>query len=315
MSGQTPGNGGPDDSAGPDAELDGGIEREDTAALGNGDAGAASRQLPLALKEGKAPGEDIPGAAASTAAGAGDADPYLGGSWIVDMDVEVGGGDAALPRGAGAIPPPSAEGESPALFGAVSAAAAREGDGADGDIPMVTIDYEAPLRGPTHPARRPDGGIHSLPSSPWASEEGVREVSAGGEHRRVPGADWHELVALDAENPAGGTLNHLLGTPRPARGFGSFLRGRAETLDELAVDTPVAGVRLVAARRWHSNSRGRRATARPSWRRCAVSRRMRWSLISVRRIPRFVWTCGWGRRPPSWSPWPIPLPSRPPTDL
>ena len=52
------------------------------------------------------------------------------------------------------------------------------------------------------------------------------------------------VVAVDAD-PAGGTLNHMLGTPRPARGFGSFLRGRAETLDELAVDTPVAGVRLV----------------------------------------------------------------------
>ena len=38
----------------------------------------------------------------------------------------------------------------------------------------------------------------------------------------------------------------MLGTPRPSRGFGSFLRGRAETLEELAVDTPVAGVRLVA---------------------------------------------------------------------
>ncbi len=53
------------------------------------------------------------------------------------------------------------------------------------------------------------------------------------------------VVAVDAD-PAGGTLNHMLGTARPGRGFGSFLRGRANNLDELAVDTPVAGVRLVA---------------------------------------------------------------------
>lgn len=53
------------------------------------------------------------------------------------------------------------------------------------------------------------------------------------------------VVAVDAD-PAGGSLNHLLGTPRPSRGFGSFLRGRAGGLDELAIDTSVAGVRLVA---------------------------------------------------------------------
>jgi len=53
------------------------------------------------------------------------------------------------------------------------------------------------------------------------------------------------VVTVDAD-PAGGTLNFMLGTPRPVRGFGSFLRGRNESLDELAIDTPVAGVRLVA---------------------------------------------------------------------
>jgi flagellar biosynthesis protein FlhG len=53
------------------------------------------------------------------------------------------------------------------------------------------------------------------------------------------------VVAVDAD-PAGGSLNFMLGAARPARGFSSFLRGRAESLDELAVDTAVAGVRLVA---------------------------------------------------------------------
>jgi flagellar biosynthesis protein FlhG len=53
------------------------------------------------------------------------------------------------------------------------------------------------------------------------------------------------VIAVDAD-PAGGPLNFMLGTLRPTRGFGSFLRGRADSLDELAIDTSVAGVRLVA---------------------------------------------------------------------
>ncbi|HEY4184013.1 MAG TPA: helix-turn-helix domain-containing protein [Polyangia bacterium] len=53
------------------------------------------------------------------------------------------------------------------------------------------------------------------------------------------------VVAVDAD-PAGGALHHMLGAPRPARGLGSFLRGHVASLEELAVDTPVAGVRLIA---------------------------------------------------------------------
>jgi flagellar biosynthesis protein FlhG len=53
-----------------------------------------------------------------------------------------------------------------------------------------------------------------------------------------------KVVAVDAD-PAGGSLHLLLGTPRPPRGFGEFLRGRVEGLTELIVDTPVAGVGLV----------------------------------------------------------------------
>jgi flagellar biosynthesis protein FlhG len=52
------------------------------------------------------------------------------------------------------------------------------------------------------------------------------------------------VVALDAD-PAGGPLHHLLGAPRPLRGFGEFLRGKAAGLGELIVDTPIAGVTLV----------------------------------------------------------------------
>lgn len=53
------------------------------------------------------------------------------------------------------------------------------------------------------------------------------------------------VVAIDAD-PAGGALHLLLGTQRPPRGYGDFLRKRADGLAELIVDTPVAGVGLVA---------------------------------------------------------------------
>src|SRR6185503_15590596 len=41
-----------------------------------------------------------------------------------------------------------------------------------------------------------------------------------------------KVVAVDAD-PAGGSLHLLLGSPRPPRGFGEFLRGRVESLTEL----------------------------------------------------------------------------------
>jgi len=53
------------------------------------------------------------------------------------------------------------------------------------------------------------------------------------------------VVAVDAD-PAGGTLHHMLGAARPTRGFGTFLRGHNPSLEELTVDTAVAGVRLIA---------------------------------------------------------------------
>ena len=55
------------------------------------------------------------------------------------------------------------------------------------------------------------------------------------------------VVAVDAD-PAGGTLHHMLGATRPARGFGTFLRGHGPSLEELAVDTAVAGVRQFVTR-------------------------------------------------------------------
>jgi flagellar biosynthesis protein FlhG len=54
-----------------------------------------------------------------------------------------------------------------------------------------------------------------------------------------------KVVALDAD-PAGGPLHQLLGANRPPRGFGDLLRGKATKLTELIVDTPVAGVGLIA---------------------------------------------------------------------
>jgi flagellar biosynthesis protein FlhG len=53
-----------------------------------------------------------------------------------------------------------------------------------------------------------------------------------------------KVVALDAD-PAGGPLHQLLGAPRPPRGFGEFLRGKIAGLNELIVDTPIAGVGLI----------------------------------------------------------------------
>jgi flagellar biosynthesis protein FlhG len=53
-----------------------------------------------------------------------------------------------------------------------------------------------------------------------------------------------KVVAIDAD-PAGGPLHQLLGAARPPRGFGEFLRGKATSLNELIVDTPIAGVGLI----------------------------------------------------------------------
>jgi flagellar biosynthesis protein FlhG len=53
-----------------------------------------------------------------------------------------------------------------------------------------------------------------------------------------------KVIAIDAD-PAGGPLHQLLGAPRPPRGFGELLRGRATGLGELLFDTPVAGIALV----------------------------------------------------------------------
>ena len=118
-------------------------------------------------------------------------------------------------------------------------------DGDDGDIPIVTVEEAAPP-------------VLASEISAGKDEQPVRHIIAvasgrGGAGKSLLAANiavylaqiGKRVIAVDAD-PAGGALNHMLGTPRPNRGFGSFLRGRAETLDELAVDTPVAGVRLVA---------------------------------------------------------------------
>ena len=54
-----------------------------------------------------------------------------------------------------------------------------------------------------------------------------------------------KVVALDAD-PAGGPLHQLLGAARPPRGFGELLRGKATGLAELVVDSPIAGIGLIA---------------------------------------------------------------------
>lgn len=122
------------------------------------------------------------------------------------------------------------------------------GGGTDGDIPIITVD--------DYP---PPGELSEAKSAGRSSDDQATPTiiaiaaGRGGAGKSLLAANiavylaqiGKRVVAVDAD-PAGGTLNHMLGAPRPGRGFGSFLRGRTEALNELAVDTPVAGVRLIA---------------------------------------------------------------------
>jgi len=135
------------------------------------------------------------------------------------------------------------------------------------DIPLsVSIDEEGPWADADRPfdsptaiasaaAPRHEGAPAS--AQPSADTRAVHVIAVGagrgGAGKSLLAANiavylaqiGKRVVAVDAD-PAGGPLNFMLGAPRPARGFGSFLRGRADSLEELAIDTSVAGVRLVA---------------------------------------------------------------------
>jgi flagellar biosynthesis protein FlhG len=94
------------------------------------------------------------------------------------------------------------------------------------------------------------------PSEPVRTRSRVRLVAfaagRGGTGRSLLAANVavylaqaaKKVVAIDAD-PAGGPLHKLLGAARPPRGFGEFLRGKTNNLNELIVDTPIAGVGLI----------------------------------------------------------------------
>jgi flagellar biosynthesis protein FlhG len=124
----------------------------------------------------------------------------------------------------------------------------------------VDVDVEAPATGEESEA------VEAAPAAEIPGEATVEEheggaprahviafaAGRGGTGRSLLAANvavylaqtGKKVVAIDAD-PAGGSLHLLLGTPRPPRGFGEFLRARVDGLNELIVDTPVAGVGLV----------------------------------------------------------------------
>lgn len=255
MSGSTPDDGDrrPGTELQPGAELDDGIEREEMPSpAGSGGessavAGADARQLPLVLGQGQSPGAPDDGDRPSASPPEDSAPPDdlgLGGMWGVDIDID-GAAPSATARaarvGGSALSPGTTTSGDPRR------ADAREDDGEhDGEIPIITIDYDAPFADVLEPAARgPDEQATPTIIAIAAGRGGAGKSLLAANMAVYLAQVGKRVVAVDAD-PAGGTLNHLLGTPRPGRGFGSFLRGRAETLDELAVDTPVAGVRLIA---------------------------------------------------------------------
>jgi flagellar biosynthesis protein FlhG len=127
------------------------------------------------------------------------------------------------------------------------------------DVPPESGPTEAPESGPLAaeaPAGEPAVEASAPAPAPDAPKSRVRLVAfasgRGGTGRSLLAANVavylaqaaKKVVAIDAD-PAGGPLHQLLGAPRPPRGFGEFLRGKIATLNELIVDTPIAGVGLV----------------------------------------------------------------------
>jgi flagellar biosynthesis protein FlhG len=108
---------------------------------------------------------------------------------------------------------------------------------------------------PSEPVSEPSEPV-SEPSEPLSARSRVRLVAIasgrGGTGRSLLAANVavylaqaaKKVVAIDAD-PAGGPLHQLLGAARPPKGFGEFLRGKTTGLNELIVDTPIAGVGLI----------------------------------------------------------------------
>src|SRR6185312_7957916 len=133
------------------------------------------------------------------------------------------------------------------------------------DEPTVDIEETAPTddgieavdSGPADHAPEPSEPVSGPTLEPMAAPRSrVRLIAIaagrGGTGRSLLSANVavylaqaaKRVVAIDAD-PAGGPLHQLLGAARPPRGFGEFLRGKAPSLNELIVDTPIAGVGLI----------------------------------------------------------------------
>jgi flagellar biosynthesis protein FlhG len=122
----------------------------------------------------------------------------------------------------------------------------EDGDhGADDDAIVVTED-EAPAAAPA--------GVVDGTAAPWARAKLIALASGrGGTGRSLLAANFavylaqagKKVIAIDAD-PAGGPLHQMFGANRPTRGFGDLMRGKATRLAELVVDTPIAGVGMIA---------------------------------------------------------------------
>ncbi|HVR64849.1 MAG TPA: helix-turn-helix domain-containing protein [Polyangia bacterium] len=125
------------------------------------------------------------------------------------------------------------------------------GDDRDRDLePEIEISEDLP-----EPPATPEPSPEALADSGPVAGSRIIAIGAGrgGAGRSLLAANiaiylaqtGKKVIAIDAD-PAGGPLHQLLGAARPPRGFGEFLRGRAPTLAELVVDTPIASLSLVS---------------------------------------------------------------------
>ena len=166
---------------------------------------------------------------------------------------------AAAPPDSGPLDLPSAEASSGEASGAEAGGAVASGAEAGGPVASVadaSVEASGPEPAdepPDEPASAPTPIVSVSEASPRSRVRLVAFASGrGGTGRSLLAANVavylaqaaKKVVAIDAD-PAGGPLHQLLGAPRPPRGFGEFLRGKISTLNELIVDTPIAGVGLV----------------------------------------------------------------------
>jgi flagellar biosynthesis protein FlhG len=115
----------------------------------------------------------------------------------------------------------------------------------DGDLAAETAaeaDEAAPAAEPSEPTAAPRSRVRLIAFASGRGGTGRSLLAANVAVYLAQAAK--KVVALDAD-PAGGPLHQLLGAQRPPRGFGEFLRGKAAALNELIVDTPIAGVGLI----------------------------------------------------------------------